>query len=217
MTKDIGTQVLDYLRQNGPDIWLAVNEHISISLIALLIASMIGLPLGIFCAANKSIESHVVSLFQTLRIIPSLAILLLMLPVLGPGADTAIIALTILAVPPILMSTIIGIQEVPLFIRETASGLGMTRPRIFLQVILPLALPHVLNGIKIAAVEVVASATLASKIGAGGLGEVIFTGLGLNRPEMLITGGLAVALLAVCATLLFDLIERIFTRYKFTH
>jgi osmoprotectant transport system permease protein len=143
-----------------------------------------------------------------LRVIPSLAVLLLMLPILGTGTAPATLALVLLAIPPILMNTIAGLEEVPDFLLETAAGLGMEEKQIWRRVRFPLAMPMVLTGIRTAAVELVASATLAAKIGAGGLGELIFTGIGLYRTDMLLIGGLSVALLSLSTGLLFGIIEK---------
>lgn len=137
------------------------------------------------------------SIFGALRIIPSLAILLLMLPVMGTGFWPAVTALVLLAVPSILINTIVGLDEVPAFMLETAKGMGMKPYQVWFHVRFPLALPSILSGIKTSAVEVIASATLAAKIGAGGFGEIIFTGIGLFQTDLLLIGGVSVAALSL--------------------
>jgi osmoprotectant transport system permease protein len=98
---------------------------------------------------------------------------------------------------------------------ETAEGMGMTQPQIWGKVRIPLALPLILAGIKIAMIEIIASATIAAKIGAGGLGGIIFTGLGLNRVDLLLIGGVTVAALSLLAGLLMDLLDRVLLKYKY--
>ena len=146
--------------------------------------------------------------------IPSLAILVLLIPIAGTGALPAVIALTILAVPPVLLNTIVGFRDVPPFMTESAAGIGMTDREILWKVRIPLALPMIFAGIRTALVEVIASAALAARIGAGGLGEVIFTGLGLNRMDLLLLGGTLVAALSLLCGGLFDALTRRLMPYR---
>ena len=117
-------------------------------------------------------------------------------------------ALVLLAVPPILMNTVAGLSGVPPFMLETAEAVGMTERQVWRQVRFPLAMPMTLTGVKTAAVEIVASATLAAKIGAGGLGDLIFAGIGLYKTDLLLIGGVSVALLSLSTGLIFALLER---------
>lgn len=214
MNETILTQMLDYLNNNMTRYLTSVQEHIWISLLSLLIAMAIGVPGGYIAMKYKRADKWLVSVFQILRVIPSLAVLILLIPILGTGLKPAMTALVLLAVPPILLNTIAGLTSVPDFMIETAYGMGMTENQVFSKVKLPLALPLILTGIKTAMIEIVASATLASKIGAGGLGDLIFTGLGLNRTDLLLLGGLSVAFLSIFSGLLLDLIGRATVRYK---
>ncbi|GFI28728.1 carnitine transport permease protein OpuCB [Lachnospiraceae bacterium] len=137
-----------------------------------------------------------------------------MLPVLGTGAVPAAIALILLAIPPILENTIAGLRDVPPFLLETAGGMGMTGRQVWMRVRFPLALPLILTGMKTAAVEIIASATLAARIGAGGMGDLIFTGIGLFRTDLLLIGGISVALMSFSAGIFFHLLEKIILKYK---
>ena len=193
----------------------AALMHIYISLYALVIAVIIALPLGILSVLKRKTRPIVTNLFGILRIIPSLAILLLLIPILGTGVKSAVIALVLLAIPPILLNTVAGIESVPEFMIETALSCGMTQLQIWHKVLIPLALPLILAGIKISAIEIIASATLAAKIGAGGLGEIIFTGLGLNRMDFLIAGGVSVAVLSSVVGIIFERLDRRILKYKF--
>ena len=116
--------ILQYFRENGPRFWGILGAHIRISLIALAIAVLIGIPAGFLCVRHPRSQKVITGLFSVLRVIPSLAVLLLMVPLLGTGTAPAVVALVLLAVPPILMNTAAGLETVPPFMLETADGLG---------------------------------------------------------------------------------------------
>ena len=198
----------NYFQENSGRFWGMLTAHIRISLIALAIAVLIGVPAGFLCVRWKKAQKYITGLFSLLRVIPSLAILLLMVPIMGTGTAPAVVALVLLAVPPILMNTVAGLEGVPEFMLETAEGVGMNPTQVWTKVRFPLAMPMILTGIKTAAVEIVASATLASKIGAGGLGDIIFAGIGLFKTELLLIGGVSVALLSLLTGLLFAIVEK---------
>ena len=211
----IWINVIDYFADNMNAYLISIKEHIGLSLLALTVAIIIGIPCGYACVQHKKYEKLIISLFHILRIVPSLAVLILLIPIMGTGIKPAMTALVLLAVPPILMNTVAGLKEVPDFMLETAYGVGMTDRQVLWKVRFPLAMPLILTGIKTAMIEIVASATLAAKIGAGGLGGIIFTGLGLNRSDLLLVGGISVAVLSIAAGLLLDMIDRLILKYKF--
>jgi len=215
LNNNIGIQIIDYLTSNMNAYLIAAREHIGISLLALIVAIIIGIPCGYACVKHKKYEKWIVSIFQVLRIVPSLAVLILLIPIMGTGIKPAMTALVLLAVPPILMNTVAGLDEVPDFMIETACGVGMTDRQVLWKVKFPLAMPLILTGIKTSMIEIIASATLAAKIGAGGLGGIIFTGLGLNRIDLLLVGGISIAVLSIVAGLLVDLIDRLLLKYKY--
>lgn len=204
----ISTHQMQLLRQIG--------EHFLISLLALLVAAVIGILCGYAASLSPKSERIVSAPFQVLRVVPSLAILILLIPVMGTGIKPAVTALTILAIPPVLLNTIVGFREVPDFMVESARGIGMSEKDVLFKVRIPLALPMILAGLRTGLVEVFASTTLAAKIGAGGLGEIIFTGLGLNRADLLILGGLLVAVLSLGSGAVFDRISRRMMKYKYS-
>lgn len=215
MDSNIGAKIIDYFTHNMDTYLTSVQQHIMISLLALIVAIVIGVPCGYAALKYKQSEKWIVSIFQALRIVPSLAVLILLIPIMGIGIEPALTALVLLAVPPILMNTVTGLEEVPDFMLETAYGMGMTDRQVLWKVKFPLAMPLILTGIKTAMIEIVASATLASKIGAGGLGDIIFTGLGLNRTDLLLVGGISVAMLSIATGLLLGLIDRLLLQYKY--
>ncbi|MDF2636703.1 MAG: opuCB [Pelosinus sp.] len=208
-------KIVAYFSNNMDAYLISIQEHIGISLLALMAAIIIGIPCGYACVKHKKYEKWIISIFQVLRIIPSLAVLILLIPIMGTGIKPAMTALVLLAVPPILMNTVVGLEEVPDFMIETAYGVGMTDRQVLWKVKFPLATPLILAGIKTAMIEIIASATLAAKIGAGGLGGIIFTGLGLDRIDLLLVGGISVAVLAIVAGLLLELIDRVLLKYKY--
>lgn len=207
-------KVIEYFSQHTEEYFQLVAEHIGISLISVGIALLIGVPLGIFCSKNAVVQMIFERFFGLLRIVPSLAILLLCIPVMGTGVKPAVLALTILAVPPVLMNTTQAFIGLNKSVIEAAVGMGMSGSRIFFTVKVPLAFPVMFAGIRTAVIEVIASATLASYIGAGGLGNIIFTGLGLMRTDLLYIGGISVALLSLLSGLLLDRSYYHMTKYQ---
>lgn len=201
----MGQEIQLYLQENRGEYLGYLLDHIRLSGLAILLAIVIGLPLGYFCY-KKAVVFHVASFTtQVLRIIPSLAVLFILIPFIGVGFLPALLALFILGLSPIVLNTAQGFLEVKDQVLETARGLGMDNRQIFWKILLPQALPYILTGIKLALVEIIASASLATYIGAGGLGSLIFTGLGLYRMDFVVLGGGSVALLSFFTNLLLDL------------
>ncbi len=214
MDQEIFIGIRDYLTANTDTYLSAVKDHVSISILSLAAAIGIGIPFGYAAVRYGRQEKLIMSIFQLLRIIPSLAVLFLLIPIMGTGVRPAMTALILLAVPPVLMNTATGLRQVPGFMLETASAMGMTENEVWRKVRFPLALPLILTGIKTAAIEIIASATLASRIGAGGLGDIIFTGLGLYRVDLLVLGGVSAAILSISAALLLDLSDRVLLKHN---
>lgn len=207
-------QMIHYFSTNSEQYLQYVWEHIQLSLIALIIALIIGIPLGYISYKNKKLAEIFTSTSQFLRIIPSLAILFILIPIIGTGEAPALIALIFLAVPSIIINTILGFNEIPEVMKEVGLSMGMNNKELLTRIEYPLALPFILNGVKLALVEIIASATLATYIGAGGLGTLIFTGLGLYRMDLLVIGGGTVTILSLLSMFLFDwMIERVTKNY----
>lgn len=189
------------------ELWLATRTHIALSLGAVAIAALIGIPLGVWTARHDAGRS-VVGFVSALRVIPSLAILALVLPLLGIGFAPALLALIILACPPIIINTDVAFRSIDPSIREAGIGMGMGPDQLLRRVETPLAFPVVLAGMRTSTVEVIASATLAAFIGGGGLGDFILNGLANNDVRELLLGGVAVALLALLAESCLSLVVR---------
>ena len=192
----------------GPDYWAHVRTHVALAFSALAIAGVIALPLGVLTARAKLIRPSVLGAVNTLRVIPSLAVLMLMLPLIGLGFGPALLALVVLAIPPIVVNTDLGLRGVPVSIVDAARGMGMTRSELARRVEWPLAFPVAFAGIRTASVEVIASATLAAFIGGGGLGEYITAGLSTDDTTQLLLGAISVALLALAVDVALAAIAR---------
>lgn len=192
-------QAWEYALDPGNDFLKAVWTHLRLSGVALLIAVAIGVPLGIWISRYGGPGQIIVNVLGILRVVPSVAVLFLLLPSQGTGFRPSAIALTLLAVPPLLINTDAGMRAVDKSVLEAGRGLGMSAWRLLWRVQLPMALPVLLAGLRIATVEVIASATLATLIGGGGLGDYIQAGLALSRNYILLVGAIPVALMALIA------------------
>jgi osmoprotectant transport system permease protein len=174
-----------------------LRAHVVLCAGALGIALALGLPLGTLIARTRLVREPLLAAINTARVIPSLAVLMLMLPIFGVGTLPALVALAILAIPPIAVNTDLGLRGVPFALVDAARGLGMTARQVARRVEWPLAFPIAFAGIRTASVEVIASATLAAFIGGGGLGDYITSGLSTNDTQALLTGAISVAVLAL--------------------
>ncbi len=210
------TQAYDYAINNVDDLITAMQGHLLLILVPMLIGLLVGLPLGLLSARSRLASIALINSFNALRVIPSLAILFLAIPYFGLTFQSAVIALTLLVMPPILISTDIAFRSIDPMIREAAHGMGMSHRQVLQQVEVPLALPVVLTGIKTAMVEVIASATLAAFIGAGGLGIFIVRGFALYDNAILLVGAIPVALLALLAELGLNALRRIVQPFQYS-
>lgn len=186
---------------------LALRTHVVLSVAALALASAITIPLGMWTARSPA-GPPVIAATNAASVVPSLAVLTLMLPILGLGFAPALVALTLLACPPVLINTDLGYRSVHPSILEAAAGMGMRPGQILRRVQTPLAASIVVAGVRTAAVNVIASATLAAFIGGGGLGDFIVDGLANNDTSELLLGASLVALLALIAEGVLGLFER---------
>ncbi len=190
------------------DLLLHLRTHVLLSAGAIAAAAAIGVPLGTLTARANLVRPAVLAIVNTARVIPSLTILMLMLPLIGLGTAPAFVALTILAIPPIVVNTDLGLRGVPRALIDAAKGLGMTPRQLARRVEWPLAFPVAFAGIRTASIEVIASATLAAFIGGGGLGDYITSGLATDDARALLTGSVTVALLALFVDLALGAVQR---------
>ena len=194
----LGDVLQDLLDEGLP----LLGEHLMLVLSAILIASAIAIPLGLAVAAHPRMRGVALGIANVGQTIPSLALFGFLIPIPfigGIGEQTAIVALVIYALLPILRNTVTGILGVDSAVRDSAVAMGMTRGQILRMVELPLAAPTILSGLRIATVTTVGTATIAAAIGAGGLGVFIFRGLASVDKLQILAGALPAALLALAA------------------
>lgn len=203
--------MLAFLQENQAELLEKTWEHISISLLSLLAAIIVAVPLGIVLTKSDKLAKIVLSITSVLQTVPSLAILAMMIPFFGIGTVPAVIALFLYVLLPILNNTYLGIQSVNKDAREAGRAMGMTQNQLLRMVELPLAVPVIMSGIRLSAVYAISWATLASYIGAGGLGDFIFNGLNLYQPKLIIIGAVVVTLLALVTDFVLAYIEKITT------
>ncbi|TDM03651.1 ABC transporter permease/substrate-binding protein [Macrococcus carouselicus] len=201
--------LISTFQERQSELWSALLEHIQISFIALLIAMLIAVPLGILLSRYNRIAEPIINVTAVLQTIPSLALLGLMIPLFGIGRVPAIIALVIYALLPILRNTYTGIKEVDPSLTEAASGLGMNPFRRLTRVELPLAMPVIMAGIRTAMVLIIGTATLAAFIGAGGLGDLILLGIDRNNMSLILLGAIPAAILAIFFDILLRFMQRL--------
>jgi osmoprotectant transport system permease protein len=188
------------------EIVIGMIEHLLLSFTSIFIALLISLPLGIIVSRNRKIADFVIGITAVFQTIPSLALFGFLIPIFGTGNVTAIIALTIYALLPILRNTYAGIVGVDEAVIEAGKGMGMTNQQILTKIELPLSLPFIMAGVRTATVLTVGVATLATFVGAGGLGELIYRGLASWNNQLVLAGAIPAALLAI----FFDLILKRF-------
>ncbi|PLR78589.1 glycine/betaine ABC transporter [Bacillus sp. V3-13] len=190
------------ITSRSDDIWQGLTEHLFLSFTAILIALVISLPLGIIVSRKKKLAEFVIGITAVFQTIPSLAFFGFLIPIFGTGNVTAITALTVYSLLPILRNTYTGIVGVDSAVIEAGKGMGMTRQQILTKIELPLSLPFIMAGVRTATVLTVGVATLATFVGAGGLGELIYRGLSTWNNQLVLAGAIPAALLAI----LFDFI-----------
>lgn len=193
--------MIKFLTDNYLNILQKMAEHLYISAFSLFLGIIFAVPLGIIVSKSKTASKFTMMIASILQTVPSFALLALM-TVIGVGKKPAIIALFIYSLLPILRNTYLGIANVDENIIDSAKGMGMTEKQILFKVKIPMAMPVILSGIRLSAVYVLAWATLAAYIGAGGLGDFIFTGLQNYIPEMIIWGTIPVTFMALIADFL---------------
>lgn len=201
--------LLQTFQERSGDLGTAFVEHIQLSMIALLIAIVIAVPLGIFLTNHKKIASPIIQVTAVFQTIPSLAILGLLIPLVGIGTVPAIIALVVYALLPILRNTYTGLSEINPALLEAADAMGMNRQRKLMKVQLPLAMPIIIAGIRTAMVMIIGTATIAALIGAGGLGSLILLGIDRGNNTLILLGAIPSALLAILFDGFIGLLQRI--------
>ncbi|MGZ9472616.1 ABC transporter permease, partial [Staphylococcus epidermidis] len=175
---------------------------------ALLLAIVVAVPLGILLSKTQRTANVVLTVAGVLQTIPTLAVLAIMIPIFGVGKTPAIVALFIYVLLPILNNTVLGVKNIDKNVIQAGQSMGMTKFQLMKDVEMPLALPLIISGIRLSSVYVISWATLASYVGAGGLGDLVFNGLNLYQPPMIISAAIVVTLLALVIDFILSLVEK---------
>ena len=186
-----------------------IFEHLQMSFGAVAVAALVALPIGLYIGHTRRGAFLAVSIANLGRAIPSFAILALAVPFLGIGFKPTLVTLVALAIPPILTNTYVGVEGVDADTVEAARGMGMAERQILTRLELPLAVPLMLAGLRTAAVQVVATATLAALIGWGGLGRFIIDGFATGDRTQIVAGAVLVAAVAILTEVAFGIVERL--------
>ena len=184
-------------------------QHMYLTFLAILIITVIGIAVGIYMTRNKVIAGFIMGTVNIIYTIPSIALFGFLVALTGVGNKSALIALCIYGLLPVIRNTYVGINEVDPFLIQAATGMGSTDRQLLLKVQIPLALPVIFAGFRTMVVMTIALGAIASFIGAGGLGVAIWRGITTNFPEMTFAGSLLVAVLAFVVDFILGLIERL--------
>ena len=189
--------------------WLqALGEHLQISLVSLLIAIIISIPLAIIIVNKDKIRDMVLQITGIFQTVPSLALLGLLIPIFGIGTPPAVCVLVIYAIFPILQNTVTGLKNIDPTLQEAAEAFGMTRFEKLKKFEIAIAMPVIISGIRTSAVMVIGTATLAALIGAGGLGSFILLGIDRNNVDLILIGAISSALLAILFNMVIKILEK---------
>ncbi|TLS49880.1 ABC transporter permease [Paenibacillus antri] len=201
-----------FLLDRYPDVLRAAGEHLTISGIAVALGCLAAVPLGAYISGDRPgwVRTTVFGIANVFQTIPSLALLAVLIPLFGIGLRPAVFALFLYSLLPILRNTFAGFRSVDAGILEAARGMGYSGWQRLWTIQLPLAFPYIMSGIRVTTVYVISWTTLATLIGAGGLGQLIFSGLGVNKEELIFTGAAAAIALALAADLVLGKIEKAF-------
>jgi len=205
------TGLWSFVVEHKAEILSATLEHVELVLIAMTAAILIGVPLGMLIVRRAKLRALALGIAGIFQTIPSLALFGFLIPIPfigGIGQRTAIVALTLYALLPILRNTYVGLTEIDPAVLESAEAMGMTQAQILFRVRLPLGLAVILAGVRTATIITIGVATIAAAIGAGGLGTFIFRGVALVNDSLLLAGAIPAALLAILADFLLGRLER---------
>jgi osmoprotectant transport system permease protein len=200
--------LINYVIDNSSFILEKLVEHITLAGIAVALACSVGVPVGFLIANNAKLAKYVMNVANVVQTIPSLALFAFAMPIFGIGAKPAIFALFLYALLPIIKNTLLGIHNVNPAIIEAARGMGMSKFQIMFKVEVPMAISVIMGGVRIATVTGIGIATIAVLIGAGGLGQLIYQGIGMGNTPMILAGAIASASLALMADFILGLVEK---------
>ncbi|MBS6722274.1 MAG: ABC transporter permease [Clostridiales bacterium] len=208
------TEIVEVIQERWDFFLGLLLEHIQISAVAIVIAMAIGLTVGILISEYRRSSKVIMGIINFIYTIPSISLLGFLIPLSGVGDTTAIIALTVYALLPMVRNTYTGLTNVDPLLLEAAEGMGSTRLQILTKVKLPLAMPVIVSGIRNMAVMTIALSGISSFIGAGGLGVAIYRGITTNNMALTFVGSLLIAILAVTVDFLIGQLEKLSWRHR---
>jgi osmoprotectant transport system permease protein len=203
--------LFQYFIQNKEQILTLTIEHIKLTILSVLLAILIGVPLGILVSYIKKLDKPILGLANVIQAIPSMALLGFAIPFLGIGTLPAVVMVILYSLLPIIKNTYTGIQNINKDTIEAARGIGLTRSQILVKVQIPLALPVIMAGVRISAVTAVGLMTMAAFIGAGGLGYLVFSGIRTVNNYQILAGAIPACILALCVDYMVGIIEKLVT------
>jgi osmoprotectant transport system permease protein len=204
-------EYINFMIERIDDILVLTVQHIQLSLIAVVIAIAVGVPLGILITRIPKTSSFVIGFANAVQAVPSLALLGFLVPFLGIGSTPSVVMIVLYSLLPIIKNTYTGLVNVDKAILEAGMGMGMTDSQLMRMVQLPLALPVIMAGVRISAVTAVGLTTLAALIGAGGLGQFIYRGISMVNNRMIVAGAIPAMILALLIDLILLLLEKAVT------
>lgn len=199
---------LSFIVANKGMIGKAIGQHLLISIVALSLGIVVALPVGVLLTRNKKVANIVLNIFNVINTIPSLVLLGFAMIILGLGFVPAVAVLFLYSLLPIMRNTYTGINTIEPKYIKAARGMGMSRNEMLFNIQIPLALPSIITGIRISIIYIISWATLSAFIGAGGLGDLIWSGLQAYNYNMIFAGALPATILALIANLLLTLAEK---------
>lgn len=198
---------MEYFLKHYDKIFELFLEHVQISLYAVLIATVIGVPIGIYVAKKGVIKQVVINIVNAIYTIPSLALFTIMIPILGIGVTPSMIALVLYSLMNIIVNTSLGIEGVNKNLLEAATGMGMTKWQVLFRVEIPLGMSKIIAGIRLSMVMAISVATVASYVGGGGLGDLVFSGIFSMNISKILCGAIPICILALVTDALLSYIE----------
>lgn len=202
---------IEFMQKNQGVLWESLIRHIELVSVSVFVGMILSIPLGIFLSRHRKFANPVLSVAGIIQTIPGLVMLGFALILFGIGLVPALVVLSLYALLPILRNTYTGITGVEKSLLEAARGIGMTSTQTLFKVELPLALSSIISGIRISTVYIVSWATLAGLIGAGGLGDLIWTGLSTYNTNYILAGAIPSAILAFLLSGLIEILQKLFT------
>lgn len=203
-------RLFQYMQENASKLLLLTYDHILMVLIGIGTAFIVGVPLGILSAKKEKFAGPILTIANIIQVFPSLALLALLMIFFGLGFTTVVIGLFLYSLLPIIRNTYVGIKEVSPSLSDAGKGIGMNTLQLLFKIQLPLALPFLMAGLRLAAVIAIGVATIAPLIGGGGLGREVYAGINFRNEIRIYAGAIPAALLAISADIILGRLQQRF-------